>query len=93
MISKSKTGTILERINQDARFANNIFMENAPEHNGYKTEIQMVERLAKMEVQTTGPYYPLKNKYESVITIIQEYDNGIRFHRNISKRIWVFGMV
>ena len=39
MRSKSKTGTTLERINWDARIANKIFKDNAPDKTGYNTEM------------------------------------------------------
>ena len=48
MISKSEAGTTLDRINQDIGVANEIFMENTPWKTGYKTETQIVARLARM---------------------------------------------
>ena len=48
--SKSGAGTTLYRINLDVGVANEIFLENAPYQTGYKTEMQIVTRLARMEV-------------------------------------------
>ena len=93
MISKSEAGTTLDRINRDLGVANKIFMENAPSKTGYNTEIKRVARLARMEVQTTEPYSPWKNKAEMFIKIIKGEANRKRFQRNIHKRVWDFGMV
>ena len=48
MISKSESGTTLDRINQDTEVENKIFMNNAPEKSDYDTEIQRVTRLARI---------------------------------------------
>ena len=93
MRSKSEAGTTLERINQDVGVVNKIFMENAPYQTGYNTEIQRVARLARMEVLTTEPYYPWQNKAESVIKIIKGKAKRRRVKRNISKRVYDFGML
>ena len=71
MRSKSEAGTKLDRINRDIGVANKIFMDNAPKQTGYNTEIQRVEILEIMEVQTTDPESPWQNKSESVIKIIR----------------------
>ena len=55
MISKSEAGTTLDRMNRDVGVENKIFIENAPAHTGYNTEMHRVARLARMEVQTTEP--------------------------------------
>ena len=68
-------------------------MDNSPEKNGYNIEMQRVAILEKMEVQTTEPYSPWKNKAESVIKIIKGKAKKIRVQRNITKRVWYFGMV
>ena len=62
MSSKSEAGTTLERINHDVGVANGIFMENTPDKTGNNTEMQRVARLTRMEVRTTDPYSPWKNK-------------------------------
>ena len=93
MISKSEAGTTLYRINRGVGVANKIFMENAPEQTGYNTEMQILARLARMEVRTTEPYSPWKNKAESVIKIINGKPKRRRVQRNIPKRVWEFGMV
>ena len=85
--------SVFQCYNQSSRVANEIFMENAPGKTGYNTEIQRVARLARMEVQTTEPYYPLQNKAEIFIKIIKVKANRRRFQRNIHKRVWDFGMV
>ena len=48
MRSKSEAGTILDRINWDVGVQNEVFMDNVPKQTGYNTEIQRVERLARM---------------------------------------------
>ena len=53
MRSKPEAGTILDNINWDVGVENEVFMDNAPKQTGYSIEIQRVERLARMEVQTT----------------------------------------
>ena len=58
MIYKSESVTTLDSINRDVGVANKIFMENAPNQTGYKTEMQILTRLERMEVRTTEPYYP-----------------------------------
>ena len=68
-------------------------MDNSPNKTGYNTELERVERLARMEVRTTEPYSPCQNKYESVIKITKGKYNRRRVHRNIHKRIWNFGMI
>ena len=93
MRSKSTSGTTLYRMNLDVRVENEIFMDNAPKHNDYNTEIQRVERILGMDVHTTEPHFPWKNNSESVIKIIKEKYNRRRFHINIPKRVWDFGMV
>ena len=55
---KSEAGKTLYRMNRYVGVANEIFMDNAPEQTGYNTEIQRVEILARMDVQTTEPYSP-----------------------------------
>ena len=50
MRSKSKAGTTLYRINWDIGISNNMFLENTHRQTGNNTEIQRVERLARMEV-------------------------------------------
>ena len=90
---KSEVGTILERINWDVGVENKIFMDNAPKQTGYNTEMQRVERLARMEVRTTDPYSPWQNKAESVIKIIKVKAKRIIVQKNITKRVWYFGMV
>ena len=55
MIYKSEADTILYRIKRDFGVANEMFMDNAPEKTGYKTEMQRLERLARLKVQTTEP--------------------------------------
>ena len=55
MISKSEDGKELDRIKRDFGVANEMFMDNAPEKTGYKTEMQRLERLARLKVQTTEP--------------------------------------
>ena len=52
---KSEAGTTLDRINRDGGVAKTICMDDAPEQTGYNTEMQVVARLARMEVQTTDP--------------------------------------
>ena len=88
MRSKSESGTKLDRINQDIGVVNKIFMDNAPNQTGYNTEIQRVARLARMKIWTTEPYYPWKNKSESVIKIIKGKSKRRRVQRNIPKRVW-----
>ena len=90
---KSEAGTILDRINWDVGVENEIFMDNAPKQTSYNTEMQRVERLARMEVRTTEPYYPWQNKAESVIKIIKVKAKRIIVQKNITKRVWYFGMV
>ena len=46
-----------------------------------------------MEVLTTEPYYRQQNKAESVIKIISGKAKIRRVQRNITKRVWDFGMV
>ena len=58
MGSKSEADTTLDIIYRYAGAENEIFMDNATGKTGYNTEIQRVERLARMEVLTTEPYYP-----------------------------------
>ena len=58
MISKSEAGTTLDRIKRDVGVANEIFIDNAPDHTSYNKEMQRVTRLARMKVQTTEPYSP-----------------------------------
>ena len=48
MKSKSEAGTTLDRINWDVRVSKEIFIDNAPEHTGYNTEIQRVGILVRM---------------------------------------------
>ena len=55
--------------------------------------MQRVARLAIIEFQTTEPYSPWQNKYESVIKLIKGKSNIIRVQRNIPKRFCEFGMV
>ena len=93
MIYKSEAGTILDRINWDVGVENEIFMDNAPKQTSYNTEMQRVERLARMEVRTTEPYYPWQNKAESVNNILKGKANRRRVQRNIPKRVWDFRMV
>ena len=71
MRSKSEAKTTLDRINRYIGGANEIFMDNVPDQTGYNSEIQKVEREATIDIRTTEPYYPLKNKAESVIGIIK----------------------
>ena len=54
--------------------------------------MQRVERQARMEVQTTEPYYPWKES-ESIIKIIKGKDKRRIFQRNIPKRVYYFRMV
>ena len=68
-------------------------MENAPQQIDNNTEIQILERLARMEVRTTETYYPWKNKAETVIKIIKVKAKRRRVQSNISNRVWDFGMV
>ena len=68
-------------------------MGDAPEQNGYNIEMQRVERLARMEVRTTDPYYSWQNKAESVINIIKGKAKRRRIQRNTTKRVWDFFMV
>ena len=68
-------------------------MDNATRYTGYNTEIQRVAGLERMEVPTTEPYSPWKNKAESVIKIIKGKSKMRRVQRNIHKRVWYFGMV
>ena len=63
-------------------------MDNALNKNGYRTEIHIVEILARMEVRNTEPYSPWQNKTESVIKIIKGKFNRIRVQRNIPNRVW-----
>ena len=49
--------------------------------------------LARMDICTTDPHYPWKNKAESVIKIIKGKSNRRRVQRNIPKRVWDIGMV
>ena len=93
MRSKSEAGTTLDRINRDVGVASEIFMDNAPNQTGYNIEMQRVARLARMEVRTTEPYFPWQNKAKSVIKIIKGKSKRIKVQRNISKRVWDFGMV
>ena len=60
MIYKSEASKKLDKINRDVGVSNEIFMDNAPKQTGYNTEMQRVERLARMEVQTTEQYSPWK---------------------------------
>ena len=46
-----------------------------------------------MEVLTTDPYSPWENKSAICIKIIKGKSKRRRVHRNISKRVWEFGMV
>ena len=55
--------------------------------------MQRLERLAITEVRTTEPYFPWQNKAEIVIKIIRGKAKRIRVQRNITKRVWGFGMV
>ena len=57
MRSKSEAVSTVDRINRDSGVVNEIFMENVPNKTGYDTEMKRVARLARMEVQTTEPYY------------------------------------
>ena len=59
---KSESVTTLYRINRDYGVSNEIFMDNAPKYTGYNIEIQRVESLARIDVRTTKPHYPWKNK-------------------------------
>ena len=68
-------------------------MKNSPKQIGYNTETQKVERLARMEVQTTEPYSPWKNKAERIIRIIKGKAKRRRVQSNIYKRFWYFVMV
>ena len=70
MIYKSEASKTLDKINRDVGVAKTICMDDAPKQTGYNTEMQRVERLARMEVQTTEPYSPWK-KSESVIKTIK----------------------
>ena len=45
-----------------------------------------------MEAWTTEPYFPWPKKAESVIKIIKEKAKRRRFHKNIPKSVWDFGM-
>ena len=67
-------------------------MNNAPEKNGYNTEMQRMARLARMEFRTTEPYSPWENKSEIVLKIIKVNYNRRRVKRNIPNRVWEFGM-
>ena len=93
MQSKPEAGTTLDKINQDVGVANKIFIDNSPKQTSYNTETQRVERLARTELQTTDPYFPWKNKAESVINIIKGYAKRRRVHRNIPNRVWDFSML
>ena len=55
--------------------------------------MQIVARLARMEVQTTEPHSPWENITESVIKIIKGRFKRRRVQRNIPKRVWDIGMV
>ena len=55
--------------------------------------MQRVERLVRMDVRTTDIHYPLKNKNEIVIEIINIKSKRKRVQRNIPKRVWGFGML
>ena len=70
-----------------------MFMNNAPNNTGYNTEIQRVERLARMEVLTTEPYYPWQNKADSFLKIIKGKAKRRKVQRIIPKTVWDFGMV
>ena len=65
-------------------------MGNVPKQTGYNKEIQIVARLARMEVQTTKPYSTWQNKAEIFIKIIKGKYRRRRAQRNIPKRVWYF---
>ena len=46
-----------------------------------------------MDVRTTDPHSPWKNKAESVINIMKRKYKRRRVQRNIPKRVWDFVMV
>ena len=48
----------LHKINRDVDVSNQIFMDNAPEHTGYNTEMQRVSKMSTMVVHTTDPRFP-----------------------------------
>ena len=93
MRSKPEAITTLDRINWDVGAANEIIMDNATDQTIYNTEMQRVARLAITEVQTTDTYYPRQKKSGSVIKIIKGDSKRIRVQKNITKRVWDFGMV
>ena len=90
---KSEAGTTLDRIKRDVGVANEIFIDNAPDHTRYNKEMQRVTRLARIKVQTTEPHSPWENITEIVIKIIKGRFNRRRVQRNIPKRVWDFVMV
>ena len=49
--------------------------------------------MARIEAQTTKPYYPCGNKAESIIKIINGKAKRTSFQRNIPKRVWYFSTV
>ena len=44
---KPEAGTPLDSINRDNGVANEIFIENSPEHNNYNTDLQRLKRLER----------------------------------------------
>ena len=83
----SESGTALHRINQDDGVINNIFLDNEPDQTGYNTKMYRLKRMAIMEVQTTEPYSPWKNKAEISNKTIKVKANRRRVQRNITKRV------
>ena len=90
--SKSYSETSLERINLSIGVENCLFMDNVPELTGYNTETQRFESQVIINVYTTETYDPWENISESVIIIIRRKYRRIRFHINITNRVWHFGM-
>ena len=93
MSYKSEAVTTLDRINKGDEVSNEIFMYNAPNQTGYNTRMQRVERLERMDVRTTKPHSPCKNKMEIVIKIIKGKSKRTRVQINIPKKLWDFVIV
>ena len=68
-------------------------MYNAPDQTGYNKEIQIVARLARIEFWATEPDSPCKNKPKRIIKIVKGKSNRRIVQKNITKKVWDFGMV
>ena len=91
--SKSKASTTLYGINWDVRVLHEIFMDNAPNQNGYNTEMKKTVHMEILEIRTTGPYSTYQNKAVIVIKIIEGKSNRRIIQINTPNKFLKFGMV